>query len=132
MKKYHIFFRHHHHHHNHYHPHHRHQHQHRHCHHHHHHHHHHRRHHHHQHHHHHHHHRRRQLTMLTLDLMIQMMTWMKKRIIRRNISPSVNISCSSGLNGSDPEQMNDKGWRPSLDIVDTWNACFDSKLVYLQ
>ena len=41
-------------------------------------------------------------------------------------------SCSSGLNGSDLEQMNDKGWRPSLNIVDTWNAYFDSKPVYLQ
>ena len=29
------------------------------------------------------------------------------------------VRCSTGLNGSDPEQMKDKGWRPSLDIVDT-------------
>ena len=46
----------------------------------------------------------------------------KMYIVSRNISPSTDISCSSGLNGSDPEQMNDKGWRPSLDVVDTWNA----------
>ena len=30
--------------------------------------------------------------------------------------------CSTGLNGSDPEQIEDRGWRLSLDVVDTWNV----------
>ena len=30
--------------------------------------------------------------------------------------------CSTGLNGSDPEQMEDIGWRLSLDAVDIWNT----------
>ena len=52
--------------------------------------------------------------------------------VSRNILPSAGRSCSFGLNGLNPEQINDKGLRPSLDFVDTWNACFDSKPVYLQ
>ena len=32
------------------------------------------------------------------------------------------VRYSTGLNGSDPEQMKDKGWRLSLDVVDTWNV----------
>ena len=32
-----------------------------------------------------------------------------KNTVSRNISPSTDRSYSSGLNGSDPEQMNDKG-----------------------
>ena len=30
--------------------------------------------------------------------------------------------CSIGLNGSDPEQIEDRGWRLSLDVVDIWNT----------
>ena len=32
----------------------------------------------------------------------------KMYILSRNISPSADRSCSSGMNGSDPKQMNDK------------------------
>ena len=28
--------------------------------------------------------------------------------------------CSTGLNGLDPEQIEDRGWRLSLDAIDTW------------
>ena len=30
--------------------------------------------------------------------------------------------CSTGLNGLDPEQIEDRGWRLSLDAVDIWNT----------
>ena len=42
--------------------------------------------------------------------------------VSRNISPSTDISYSSGLNGSDPEQMSE--WlslRPSLNVIEAWN-----------
>ena len=30
--------------------------------------------------------------------------------------------CSTGLNGSNLEQIEDRGWRLSLDVVDIWNT----------
>ena len=44
----------------------------------------------------------------------------------RNISPSMDRSCSSGLNGSNPEQIiHNKVGRLLLDTTDTWNIIFD-------
>ena len=42
------------------------------------------------------------------------------------VSASVDRSCSSGLNGLDPEQMvHNKVGRLSLETIDTWNTIFD-------
>ena len=46
--------------------------------------------------------------------------------VARNFSPSADRSCSSGLNGLDPEQMvHDKVERLSLQAINTWNTIFD-------
>ena len=34
--------------------------------------------------------------------------------------------CSTGLNGLDPEQIEDRGWRLSLDAIDSWNVMLRS------
>ena len=47
-------------------------------------------------------------------------------VARNFVAPSVDISCSSGLNGSDLEQMvHNKVGRISLEATDTWNTIFD-------
>ena len=53
--------------------------------------------------------------------------------VTMNISPSMDSSCSSGLNGSDPEQMSEQkrmktlpGCRRHLE------CCFDNESMYLQ
>ena len=44
----------------------------------------------------------------------------------RNIAPSMDRSCSSGLNGSYSKQIvHDKVGRLSIESIDTWNTIFD-------
>ena len=48
------------------------------------------------------------------------------RFVARNFAPSTEISCSYGLNGSDPEQIvHEKVGILSLESINTWNAIFD-------
>ena len=48
------------------------------------------------------------------------------RSVVRNFAPSVDISYSSCLDGSDTEQIvHDKVGRLSLEAINTWNAIFD-------
>ena len=47
-------------------------------------------------------------------------------VVIKNIAPSADRSCSSGLNGSYPEQIvHNKVGRLSLEDINTWNAIFD-------
>ena len=44
------------------------------------------------------------------------------KCVIRNISPSADRSCSSSINGSDPEQMSEYlSSRLSLNVIDAWN-----------
>ena len=55
------------------------------------------------------------------------------RSITMNISPSVDRSCSSGLNGSDLEQMSERQRMKTFpECRRHLEYCFDSELVYLK
>ena len=57
----------------------------------------------------------------------------KMYIVRRNISPSTDISCSSGLNGSNPEQMSERQRMKTFPgCLRHLECCFDSEPMYLQ
>jgi len=48
------------------------------------------------------------------------------KFVARNFAPFAERSCSSGMNGSDLEQIvHNKVGRLSLEAIDTWNAIFD-------
>ena len=50
------------------------------------------------------------------------------KFVIRNIAPSANRSCSSGLNGSDLEQMShSQVKRLSLETIDIWNKISDGR-----
>ena len=51
----------------------------------------------------------------------------------RNIAPSVDRSCTSGLNGSNPEQMSERQRMKTFPkCCRHLEYCFDYELVYLQ
>ena len=51
---------------------------------------------------------------------------MRKGDVFRNFAPSMDRSCSFGLNGSDLEQIvHNKVARLLLETTDTWNTIFD-------
>ena len=48
------------------------------------------------------------------------------RLVVINFTPSIDKSCSSSLNGSNPEQIvHNKDGRLPLETINTWNAIFD-------
>ena len=50
---------------------------------------------------------------------------MRKGDVFRNFAPFMDRSCSSGLNGSDTEQMSyNKADKLILETTDTWNTIF--------
>ena len=52
--------------------------------------------------------------------------WSHHIYFQEFFAPSVDISSSFSLNGSDPEQMvHNKVGRLSLEVINTWNAIFD-------
>ena len=54
---------------------------------------------------------------------------MVARFVVRNFAPFADRICSSGLNGSDPEQINhNKADRLLLETTDTWNTIFDGMM----
>ena len=56
---------------------------------------------------------------------------MVAKFVARNFAPSADRICSSGLNGSLPEQMvHNKVGILSLEIIDTWNTIFDGVMSF--
>ena len=61
-----------------------------------------------------------------VDANVWILTVEEMGSVTRNFAPSADRIFSSGLNGSDPEQIvHDKVGRLSLEAINTWNTIFD-------
>ena len=69
----------------------------------------------------------------TLIQEIQCKYLLKPISVTKNISPSANRSCSSVLNGSDPEQMSEQKRMKTLPACHRHlECCFDNEPIHLQ